>query len=230
MFTAHAPSTIVIAAALLAAGGPALAQEVSFNLGVQSDYAVRGVSQTEGDPSVFGGVDATLGQAYVGIWASNVAFPGDPDTTAEIDLYGGWRTTRGAWTLEAGGVAYLYAGQPSGAAYDFFEAKLAASRTQGPWTMGASLFASPDFFGASEDEAVYVEANSAVRLTPKLAISAALGRQSVSSDFDYTSWNVGVTWSVTDRIALDVRGWDTDEHGFGDIYRPRVAAALKATF
>lgn len=226
----RAGSTAAVVCLALAGTSPALAQEVNFNLGVQSDYVVRGVSQTEGDPSVFGGVDATLGQAYVGIWASNVAFPGDPDTTAEIDLYGGWRTTRGAWTLEAGAVAYLYAGQPSGAAYDFLEAKLAASRTQGPWTMGASLFASPDFFGASEDEAVYVEANSAVRLTPKLAISAALGRQSVSSDFDYTSWNLGVTWSVTDRIALDVRGWDTDEHGFGDIYRPRVAAALKATF
>ncbi len=222
--------TCALSATLLAGAAPVLAQEVSFNLGFQSDYAVRGVSQTDGDPSVFGGADATLGQAYVGLWASNVSFPGDPDTSAEIDLYGGWRTTRGAWTLEAGGVAYLYAGQPSGAAYDFVEAKLAASRTQGPWTMGAIVFASPDFFGASEGEAVYVEANTAVRLTPRLAISAALGRQSVSSDYDYTSWNAGVTWNVTDTIALDLRGWDTDEHGFGEIYRPRVAAALKATF
>ena len=224
--------SLAIAAALglAAAAGPALAQDVTFNLGAQSDYAVRGVSQTEDDPSVFGGVDATFGQAYAGLWASNVAFAGDPDTSAEIDLYGGWRATRGAWTLEAGAVAYLYAGQPPGADYDFVEAKVAASRAQGPWTIGAVVFASPDFFGASEEEAVYVEANTTVRLTPKLVVSGAVGRQSVSSDFDYTTWNAGMTWSLSDRIALDVRGWDTDQHGFGDVYRPRGVAAVKATF
>lgn len=223
-------AAVAVAAALLALAGPVLAQDLSFNLGVQSDYAVRGVSQTQGDPSVFGGVDATMGAAYVGTWASNVSFPGDPDTRTEIDLYGGWRTTRGAWTFDAGAVAYFYPGQPDGAGYDFVEAKVVATRTEGPWTVGASLYASPDFAGATEDEAVYVEASAAVLVTPRISFSAAVGRQSLSSEFDYSTWNAGVTWSLTDRIAVDVRGWDTDQHDFGDIYRPRIAAAVKANF
>jgi len=215
---------------LLLLPAPALAQDASFNLGVQSDYVVRGVSQSEGQPSVFGGADVTLGRAYAGVWASNVSFPGDNDTTTEVDLYGGWRTTRGAWTFEGGAIAYLYGGQPQGADYNYIEAKLAASRTQGAWTVGGVVYASPDYFGAGEDEAVYVEASTAVKLTPKIAVSGALGRQTVSSDFDYTTWNAGLTFSVTDQIALDIRGWDTDRHDFGDPYAGRVVAAVKATF
>jgi uncharacterized protein (TIGR02001 family) len=231
-FRGLCPRSIAAAAAtaLLGLARPALAQDVSFNLGAQTDYAVRGISQTEGQASVFGGADVTQGPIYAGVWASNVSFPGDPDTAAEIDLYGGWRQTHGAWTLEAGAVGYLYVGQPDGADYNFVEAKLAASRTQGPLTVGAAVFASPDFFGASEDEAVYVEASTAVRLTRRLAVSGALGRQAVSSNFDYTSWNAGMTFSVTDKIALDLRGYDNDQHGFGDIYEPRLVVALKATF
>lgn len=215
---------------LLLLPAPVRAQDASFNLGVQSDYAVRGVSQTDGQPSVFGGADATLGQVYVGTWASNVSFPGDSDTNTEIDLYAGWRTTHGDWTFEGGAIAYLYAGQAHGADYNFVEAKLAASRTRGAWTVGGVVYASPDFFGAGEDEAVYVEASTAVKLTPKIAVSGALGRQTVSSDFDYTTWNAGVTFSLTEQVALDIRGWDTDRHDFGDPYAGRVVAAVKATF
>ena len=40
---------------------------------------------------VSGGVDVTNGFAYIGAWASNVSYAGDPDTNAEVDLYGGIR-------------------------------------------------------------------------------------------------------------------------------------------
>ncbi|MDZ4317828.1 MAG: TorF family putative porin, partial [Phenylobacterium sp.] len=69
--------TLLAAAATLAMGGAAAAQEspVSFNLGVASDYVYRGVSQTDEGPQVFGGVDLAIGEmGYAGIWASNVDF------------------------------------------------------------------------------------------------------------------------------------------------------------
>ncbi len=204
--------------------------DVAYNVAIGSDYIFRGVSQTEEDPAISGGIDATFGTAYVGTWASNVSFPGDDDTNAEIDLYGGIRPEVAGFNLDLGVVGYFYNNQPDGADYSYAEIKAAASRAVGPATIGAAVYYSPDFFGASEDEATYVEANAAFTPAHRWTVSGAVGRQFVSSDFDYTTWNAGVTYALTDHLGLDVRYSDTDEHDFGDIYGARAFASLKAVF
>jgi uncharacterized protein (TIGR02001 family) len=204
--------------------------DVAFNVAATSDYVFRGVSQTEEDPAISAGVDLTSGSFYAGAWASNVSYAGDPDTNAEVDVYGGYRTEVSGWAVDVGGVAYLYTNQPNGADYDYVEAKLAVSRAIGPATVGGAVFYSPDFFGASEDEATYIEANAAFSPADKWTISGALGRQFVSSDFDYTTWNLGVTYQLTDILILDGRYHDTDEHDFGAVYDSRVVASIKAVF
>lgn len=204
--------------------------EIAWNVAVGSDYVFRGVSQTEEDAAVSAGADLTLGTFYAGAWASNVAFPGDPDTNAEIDLYGGVRPEFAGFNWDFGVAGYFYTSQPNGADYDYLEAKVAASRAFGPATLGAAVFYSPDFFGASEDEATYVEANAALSPADKWTVTGAVGRQFLSSDFDYTTWNVGAAYQLTDNLALDLRYHDTDEHGFGSIYESRAVASLKAVF
>lgn len=202
----------------------------SFNAAATSDYVFRGVSQTEEDFALSAGADVTVDQFYAGAWASNVSFPGDDDTNAEIDLYGGVRPEVAGWNLDLGVVGYFYTGQPDAADYDYVELKAAASRAIGPATVGAALYWSPDFFGASEDEATYVEANAAFSPADKWTVSGAVGRQFLSSDFDYTTWNVGAAYQLTDNLAVDVRYHDTDEHDFGDIYDARAVASLKLVF
>ena len=206
------------------------AQEVSANVAVTSDYVFRGVSQTEEEAAISAGVDLTNGSFYAGAWASNVAFPGDQDTEAEIDLYAGIRPEFAGWNWDVGVVGYFYTGQPDGADYDYVELKAAASRAIGPATFGAAVYWSPDYFGASEDEATYVEANAAFTPADKWTISGAVGRQYLSSDFDYTTWNVGAAYALTDALTLDLRYYDTDEHDFGQIYESRAVATLKAAF
>ncbi len=206
------------------------AQDVSWNVAATSDYVFRGVSQTEEDPALSAGVDVTRGSLYAGAWASNVSFPGDDDTNAEIDLYGGFRPEVAGWALDLGVVGYFYTNQPNGADYSYGEVKVAASRAVGPATIGAALYYSPDFFGASEDEATYVEANAAFSPADRWTVSGAVGRQFVSSDFDYATWNAGVAFALTENLAVDVRYHDTDEHDFGDIYGARAVASIKAVF
>jgi uncharacterized protein (TIGR02001 family) len=233
-FKATGRNDAVFAAACLAllAGvgfcSQAKAQDVTGNVALTSDYVFRGVSQTSENPAISAGVDATFGSFYAGGWASNVDF-GD-DTDAEVDVYGGWRSELSGWTVDLGGVAYLYTGQPDSADYDYVELKAAASRAVGPATLGVAAYWSPDFFGASEDEATYVEANAAFTPADRWTVSAAVGRQWVSSDLDYTTWNAGVAFALTDHLALDVRYHDTDQHDFGDAYGARAVASLKATF
>src|SRR3982751_704951 len=91
--------SLLAAAATLAIGGVAHAEDappfkLAFNIGANTDYVFRGISQTDEDPSVFGGVDATFaGIGYAGVWVSNVDFGNGTD--AEFDLYAGVKPTAG---------------------------------------------------------------------------------------------------------------------------------------
>ncbi|MBA3050696.1 TorF family putative porin, partial [Brevundimonas sp.] len=117
--------------------------------------------------------------------------------------------------------------QPAGADYDYAELKAAASRAIGPVTLGAAVYWSPDFFGV-DDEATYVEANVAISPAPKWTVSGAVGHQSLDVNDDYATWNAGVTYALTDHVAIDARYFDTDVDG--PLSDERVVATLKFLF
>ncbi|MCR5879389.1 TorF family putative porin [Phenylobacterium sp. J367] len=220
----------------LALAGTAQAQEdagpisLSFNVGAASDYVFRGISQTDEDPQIFGGVDATIGSiGYAGVWASNVEF--NNGTDLEFDIYGGIKPTVGAVTFDIGLIYYGYVDSPPGPDQDYWEGKLAASTAAGPATIGAALYYSPEFFGETGD-ATYVEVNGALPLgESKFTVSGALGYQSVDVGVDYTTWNLGLGLGLTDNISLDLRYWDTDEHdALGKLGDSRVVIGVKAAF
>ena len=220
------------AAAATALAGTASAQEdagpvVAFNVGVANDYVFRGVSQTNGDIQVFGGADVTAGAFYAGTWASNVDF-GD-STDGEIDVYAGFKPTLGPATMDFGVIYYGYIGAPSGSEYGNFEFKAAGSVPAGPGTIGAGVFYSPDGFGAADD-ALYYEVNASFPVAETLSIGGALGRQTYKGSGDYTTWNVGATWSFMPHLALDIRYHDNNHADFGKFYNERVVATLKASF
>jgi len=225
-------TALLAAATTVALGGAAMAQELSlsYNVGVASDYVFRGVSQTQEDPTVQGGVDATYGIAYAGVWASNVDF-GTDDPSAEIDLYAGIRPTVGDTSFDFGVLYYGYSkdkGLTPGS-FSYFEMKAAASRTFGPATLGAAVYYSPEYSGDTGG-ATYFEGNAAVPIAPKFTLSGALGRQTFKNLKDYTTWNVGVSYALTDNVSADLRYHDTDEHNLGQIYDSRVVIGLKAAF
>lgn len=218
------------AVAAILAAGPAVAQEgpeVSFNVGVATDYVFRGVSQTDEDPQVFGGVDATAGQFYVGAWASNVDY-GD-GTDLEYDLYAGYTPTIGAVSLDFGVYFFGYVDAPTGADYDYVELQATASLPLGPATLGAGVYHAPDSYGGV-DHSTYVEVNGAYSPRDNISFSTALGRQTFDGPGDYTTWNIGVGYRLTETLGLDLRYHDTDRHRFGETYGSRVAASLTATF
>ena len=227
--TIRAAAAATLALGLIGLAAPASAQstvDVAWNVGVVSDYVFRGFSQTGEDPAIQGGVDLTSGNFSGGAWASNVDF-GD-DTDAEVDLYGGYRTEAGGFALDFGVIGYLYAGAPDGADYNYAEFKAAASRAVGPATFGAAVYYSPDFFGI-DDEATYAEINAAFSPAPKWTVSGALGKQWLDVTDDYTTWNVGVGYALTDKVGVDVRYHDTDVDGVPGA-EDRIVGAVKLTF
>lgn len=227
---------IALAAAVgsLALAGVAQAQDSSptfaFNVGANTDYVFRGFSQSDEDPSIYGGVDATLGMGYAGVWVSTVNFGNGTD--AEFDLYAGVKPTVGPVNFDLGVIYYGYVDQPSNSNEDYWEGKIAASVPAGPATIGAAVYYSPEFFGKT-GEAWYYEANAAIAIPDtKFSISGAVGRQEIDKAADYTTWNVGAGYAVSDKVSLDVRYWDTNlsDAVSGGLADARVVGGLKVVF
>ncbi len=106
----------VIAAATAA---PALAQEVTVtgNVSLTTDYAFRGISQTQEEPALQGGFDATFGDSgfYAGAWASSINF-GTGGSNMGSTSMAATSSPLGPVAMDVGGVlGYLY----PGAADDF---------------------------------------------------------------------------------------------------------------
>jgi len=228
-------AAIAAAVGVLGLAGAAHAEDapfkVDFNVGANTNYEFRGVSQTDNDPSAFGGADvAFAGIGYAGTWVSNVDFGNGTDL--EYDLYAGVKPTAGPVALDFGVLRYGYTGSPSHSHQDYWEFKAAGSVPAGPATFGVAVFYSPEFFGKTGD-AVYYEFNGAGTIpNTKLSISGAIGYQQVRGPLDYTTWNLGVGYALTDHIGLDVRYWDTDgdKATFGKLYKAQVVAGIKLTW
>jgi len=204
---------------------------LAFNVGANTDYVFRGFSQTDEDPSIFGGVDASFASiGYAGVWVSNVDFGNGTD--AEFDIYGGVKPTMGPVTFDVGFIYYGYIDQPSGSHEDYWEGKVAASVPVGPATVGAAVYYSPEFFGKT-GEAWYYEANASYAVpNSKFTFSGAVGRQEVDQGIDYTVWNAGVGWALDDHIGLDLRYFDTNVSKTlsGGLADARVVGGIKVTW
>ncbi|MDQ8183991.1 hypothetical protein [Pelagicoccus sp. SDUM812002] len=100
-------ATLATAAGLVSAAN-ITAQEVTYSVsyGVESEYVFRGVEIAS--ESLQGSIEATYGDGYLGLWASEALDDFGSDTS-EFDLYGGWGyALNDDVTLDFGGTIYHY--------------------------------------------------------------------------------------------------------------------------
>lgn len=142
--TAQAQSTANDKAEAAAETAPPPALTVSGSATIASDYRFRGVSQSDQEMAVQGGVTiAHESGLYVGTWASNLAGWGTfGGANMELDLIGGYKAklTNNA-TLDVGLTWYMY---PGGAdKTDFAEPYAKLTGTAGPATLTAGVAYAP---------------------------------------------------------------------------------------
>jgi uncharacterized protein (TIGR02001 family) len=179
-------------AALISATAQA---EVTANLGATSDYRFRGISQTQLDPAIQGGVDYThKSGAYVGAWASNVAkafYPGGAGR--EIDVYAGYRTELAGLGIDVGILRYNYPGTTAN--FDTNEVYVGASK--GPVSLKVSQSIT-DYFGtANTKNTRYYDLGVSMPAGP-VTLLAHAGYTDVAnqSTNDYADYSVGVAKEV----------------------------------
>lgn len=206
---------LLAASALFAAAAPAFAQDtdppaavtVSGSATVTSDYRFRGISQTDKDFAVQGGITVTHQSGlYGGAWGSTIDDYVAGSADQEIDLTLGYKKDYGGTTLDVGAVYYIYPGAEKitpGLDTDFIETYASVSHTLGPLNAKASIAYAPKqsalSVGHGKEDNLYLAAdlNAGVPTTP-VTVTAHLGH-SIGPSYltvgkSYTDWSVGATY------------------------------------
>lgn len=242
------------ALAVAAAATPAMAQDqtdpppavtISGSVGVVSDYKFRGISQTDGNFAVQGGITISHESGfYVSAWGSSiddyVTVHGTPNQ--ELDLIAGYKHAfKSGVTVDVGALYYVYPGtRVTGdtSASDFIEPYASVSYAIGPvtakvtgnyaWKQKAlaidqgltGAFPKEDNFYLAGDLAVAIP-KTPVGLTAHLGHTWGPSWLSGPTD-SYTDWGVGATYTWK-SLTFGVNYVDTDTY----FYTPSGKDAAK---
>ncbi|WP_066775771.1 TorF family putative porin [Sphingomonas sp. CCH5-D11] len=142
---------------------PPKAVTVSGSVGLVSDYRFRGVSQTDENLAVQGGLTiAHESGVYIGTWGSNLAGWGTfGGANMELDLIAGYKATFNDVSVDVGATWYMYPGGFDNT--DFIEPYVKVSSTLGPAALTVGLAYAPKqealgawyLNGASAAEGIY---------------------------------------------------------------------------
>lgn len=240
-------SMISLAALMVAAATPAMAQDetapapaitVNGSVAVVSDYKFRGISQTDGNFAVQGGITISHESGfYVSVWGSSidnyVTVHGTPNQ--EIDLIAGFKKPfDNGITLDVGALYYVYPGTRPGfagdtSASDFVEPYASISYAIGPVTAKVTGNYAPKQKALAIDQGVtglfpkednvYLagDLSASIPNTP-IGLTAHLGHTwgpswlSGPTD-EYTDWSLGAT-ATWKALTFGVSYVDTDTFYF----------------
>lgn len=181
---------------------------ISANIGLVSDYVFRGISQTDDNVAIQGGLDyAHKSGFYLGTWASNIDF-NDPNANAEIDGYGGFKIDFwGSYNIDMGVAYYGYPGKNS--TYAYTEYYLGGSYDR----FSLKAYYSDDFFARS-GQSVYLDLSADFPLPYDFSLGLHGGYQWVTNNAkfgarDYADWRVGINREII-GLNLGVAYSDTN--------------------
>lgn len=220
--TAIAPFTAV-------AQDSAMPGTFTGNVAIVSDYVFRGITQSNTDPAIQGGLDWDSGAGfYVGTWASSIEF-GD-DASMELDMYAGYRATIDNFTYDVGFLYYAYPAA-SASGYDFWEVYGKAGYNFGPMAATVGINYTPDNFGiTNNDQSIYYSGVLSAPIGDMFAISAGVGYSALEGVKNYTDWNVGATINIPDWFSIDGRYYDSDLSSAGNFGDDRFVVKISRAF
>lgn len=220
----------------LAVAAPANAQEiegtglsVSGNVALTTDYRFRGVSLSDGDIAVQGGIDVAHESGfYIGTWASSLSDASGDYGAIELDVYGGWsgEVTSGV-TFDIGILGYLYPNGTEGVALDYWEPYASVGFALGPvdTTVGVAYAFDQDSLGDEDNLYLFLDLSAGIPDTP-ITLNAHVGYtdgvlapdalSGASLDDSAIDWGIGADWAVTDNLTASVMYVGTEGTNFSD--------------
>jgi len=199
------------------------ASNLTWNLGVTSDYVFRGISQTDRDPALQGGFDYAFGDSgfYIGTWGSNVDFQDRDGPDIEIDFYGGFsHDFNDKWNIDLSAIRYTYYGERDvygSIDYNEFIGKLGWNGML-TFTVGYAN----DYANAGFDQ-LYTGLDGSWDLGHDWSFSAGVGHTSFGDDNgSYNNWLLGIS-KTFGPVEATLNYFDTNVDG------PRLSDSLVLT-
>ena len=188
-----------------------------------SDYAFRGISQTEEAPALQGGLSLSSASGfYASVWGSNVDFLAEG--TLELDVMLGWSgAINDDWSTDVGIMRYGYPNAEIDGS-NFYE--LYGSLSYKDLTFGLAY--SDDYY-ANSGNFIYVYANYAYALSDNLSLDLHVGQNEYDdSSASYLDWSIGLSTEVL-GAGLSLTYVDTDIDG-SYLADSRVILAVSKSF
>ncbi len=205
-----------IVLALLATSSAAFAQtapaaaapELTYNIGVVSQYRYRGLAQTKGDPALQGGVDyAHASGFYAGAWGSTIKWIKDAiyDGTGvqakgpvELDMYAGYKFEAAGLAYDVGYLRYEYIGNTYKDANPTLNVNANTDEAYGAVTYGPATlkysYAFSDLFGYMNSRGSdYWDLSATFDLGNGYSLVPHVGRQSVKNASGYSYNDIALT-------------------------------------
>lgn len=212
---------------------------ISGSTAFKSDYVLRGISQTDEEPSVQGAITATHKSGFAAsLWGSNVDFNDGKETSSELDATASYTLPLGSGNLTIGGIYYAYPGADSDLNYDYVE----GFATYGVKVMDkadvtANVYYSPDFFAGS-GEAIYTNMGVSIPI-PSLdgfSVNGAAGYQWIDDADafgvpDYADWTLGAAYKY-EKVTFGLSYNDTNvsENNCSNLCSGRIVGSISYAF
>ena len=227
-------TTALTATALLAVAVPAAAQDASsgswaFAVGAGTDNRSKGASKSDGDAYVWGEAEweSASGLIYGGAGFQTIKSSSGSDLEVEAGF--GVRPELAGFDLDLNATYKSQIDAVSGYDDTAWELTADVKRSIGPASGRVRFQYSPDGMGGTEAW-TWVEARLGWDFTNKLEGTAAIGRREQDNSLDYTAWNAGVTYALTDNLDADLRYYATDADVPGEQYADSLVAAISLAF
>ena len=203
---------------------------LSANTALTTDYRFRGLSLSDRDTAIQGGLDLNHKSGfYIGTWASSIeGFSGDTGGTSEVevDIYAGYATeVANGLTADVGLLAYTYPGS-DGTAYLEIYGSLSGTAGIVEWTTGAAYVWDQDNVGGTDNIYLYLDASVPLADTP-IAFNGHIAYEDGAFGDNKWDWSLGASYSF-EQFSLSANYIDTnvdDRIGSG-----AVVFALGASF
>jgi uncharacterized protein (TIGR02001 family) len=167
---------------------------LTWNLSGTSDYVFRGITQSNFEPALQGGLDYAFGDSgfYVGAWGSNVDYNDADGPDIELDTYVGYSVdVSDQWNLDFSVVHYAYFGARDAYGdidYTEFFAKTTWNEMLTFTVAYANDYANLDY------SSLYFNLAGTWEVGNGFSLNAGVGHSEFSDDNGgYTDWNLGVS-------------------------------------
>lgn len=212
---------------------PAVAQDMagrwSFAVGAATDNRSKGISKSDGKAFAWGEAqwENASGLIYAGSGLQTI--DGSSGSDFEFEIGAGVRPEVAGFDLDLNVMRKFQIEAVAGHDDSAWELSADVTRAIGPASGRLRLQYSPDGLGGLEAW-TWVEARAGWEFTRRLQGTAAIGRREQENGVDYTGWNAGLTYGLTNSLECELRYYATDADVPGEQFADSLVAGINLAF